>query len=56
MEEKKQQFNQAWVMSCNHDSSPQTKRGDIYLAISQDLAQAVTIVESNYYQFLDKDD
>lgn len=55
MEKQFQQFNKAWVMDSYHDNAPQIKRGDVCLTISQDLAQVVTIVESDYYEFLDKD-
>jgi len=35
--------------------APNTGRGDVYFAIVQDLAQAVIVVESNYYDLLDDD-
>jgi len=55
MENQKQQLKN-YLWKDNHCKMvPDTTRGDIYLSIVQDLAQAVIVVDSNYYNLLDDD-
>ncbi|MCG2687075.1 hypothetical protein L6278_03025 [Candidatus Parcubacteria bacterium] len=55
MEEKEQQHKNCLWADNSHKMAPNTIRGDVYLSIAQDLAQAVVVMESNYYDLLDDD-
>ena len=56
MEQENQQYKDCLWTENSHVMAPNTDQGDVYLAIAQDLAQAVIIVESDYYDFfLDND-
>lgn len=55
MENEKQQFKNCLWSDNGHKMAPNTDRGDVCFAIAQDLAQAVIVVENNYYDLLDDD-
>ena len=55
MEEKEQQHKNCLWADNSQKIAPNTIRGDVYLSIAQDLAQAVVVIESNYYDLLDDD-
>lgn len=53
MEEKEQQFKQAWAMDHADKLIPYTKQGNVSITITQDLAQLTEIISDDYV--LDKD-
>jgi len=55
MENEKQQLKNCLWTDNSQKMAPNTIRGDVYLSIAQDLAQAVVVMESNYYDLLDDD-
>lgn len=55
MENQEQQHKNCLWADNSQKMAPNTIKGDVYLSIAQDLAQAVDIVESDYYELLDAD-